>query len=177
MSEKLARLEAENTAQQIVQDCGFTALPICPFEIARRHDIHVEAKQSRKPGVSGFLIRIGNTFGIRYALHIQNEGFIRFTVAHELGHYFLPGHPERLFPAGDGLHESRSGFISNDPLERQADYFASALLMPAHQFREAVDYAGHGFAAIEKLATHCQTSITATAIRYTAFTDEAAAVI
>jgi len=40
MSEKLARLEAENTAQQIVQDCGFTALPICPFEIARRHDIH-----------------------------------------------------------------------------------------------------------------------------------------
>ncbi len=139
MSEKLARLEAENTAQQIVQDCGFTALPICPFEIARRHDIHVEAKQSRKPGVSGFLMRIGNTFGIRYALHIQNEGFIRFTVAHELGHYFLPGHPERLFPAGDGLHESRSGFISHDPLERQADYFASALLMPVHQFREAVD--------------------------------------
>ncbi len=177
MSEKLARLEAENTAQQIVQDCGFTALPICPFEIARRHDIHVEAKQSRKPGVSGFLMRIGNTFGIRYALHIQNEGFIRFTVAHELGHYFLPGHPERLFPAGDGLHESRSGFISHDPLERQADYFASALLMPVHQFREAVDYAGNGFAAIERLARQCQTSITATAIRYTTFTDEAVAVI
>jgi IrrE N-terminal-like domain len=177
MSDKLARAEAENTAQQIVEECGFTAFPICPFEIAKRHDIHVEPKQSRKPGVSGFLIRVGNAFGIRYAQHIQNEGFIRFTVAHELGHYFLPGHPEKLFPRGDGLHESKSGFISHDPLERQADYFAGALLMPVHQFREAVDSAGSGFAAIEKLAKQCKTSITATAIRYTHFTDDAVAVI
>jgi hypothetical protein len=177
MSEKLDRLEAENTAQAIVEECGFTSLPICPFEIARRHDIHVGPKQSSKPGVSGFLMRVGDAFGIRYALHIQNEGFIRFTVAHELGHYFLPGHPEKLFPSGDGLHESKSGFISNDPLERQADYFASALLMPVNQFREAVNWAGSGFAAIEKLARECKTSITATAIRYTSFTDEAVAVI
>lgn len=177
MSEKLARLEAENTAQKIVEECGFTSFPICPFDIARRHEIHVEAKQSSKPGVSGFLMRVGDVFGIRYAQHIQNDGFIRFTIAHELGHYFLPGHPDKLFPRGDGLHESRSGFISGDPLERQADYFASALLMPAHQFREAVDYAGSGFSAIEKLATECRTSLTATAIRYTTFTDDAVAVI
>lgn len=177
MSEKLDRLEAENTAQRIVEECGFTALPICPFEIAKRHDIHVEAKQSSKPGVSGFLMRVGNAFGIRYAQHIANEGFIRFTVAHELGHYFLPGHPEKLFPRGDGVHESKSGFISGDPVERQADYFASALLMPVHQFREAVDGASSGFSAIEKLAKLCKTSITATAIRYTYFTDEAVAVI
>jgi len=177
MSDKLARAEAENTAQGIVEECGFTAFPICPFDIAKRHDIHVEAKQSSKPGVSGFLMRVGNVFGIRYAQHIQNEGFIRFTVAHELGHYFLPGHPGKLFPHGDGLHESKSGFISNNPLERQADYFASALLMPVHQFREAVDGAGSGFSAIEKLAKLCKTSITSTAIRYTYFTDEAVAVI
>lgn len=177
MSDKLAQLEAENTAQRVVQECGFMAFPVCPFEIARWHDIHVEAKQSSKLGVSGFLMRVGNVFGIRYAQHIQNDGFIRFTVAHELGHYFLPGHPGKLFPRGDGLHESKSGFISHDPLERQADYFASALLMPTHQFREAVDWAGSGFAAIEKLAVECKTSITATAIRYTSFTDEAVAIV
>lgn len=177
MSDKLVRLEAENSAQRVVEEFGFTSFPICPFEIARRHDIHVESKQSSKPGVSGFLMRVGNVFGIQYAHHIQNDGFIRFTVAHELGHYFLPGHPDKLFPRGDGLHESRSGFISHDPLERQADYFASALLMPTHQFREAVDYAGSGLAAIEKLAAECKTSLTATAIRYTTFTDEAVAVI
>jgi len=177
MSDKLARAEAEHAAVQVVKDCGFTAFPICPFEIAKKHDIHVEAKQSSKPGVSGFLLRVGNVFGIRYAQHIQNEGFIRFTVAHELGHYFLPGHPEKLFPNGDGLHESKSGFISGDPFERQADCFAGALLMPDTLFSKAVDNAGTGFSAIEKLAKQCKTSITSTAIRFTQFTDEAVAVI
>lgn len=177
MSDKIARAEAEHAAVQVVKDCGYSALPICPFEIAKKHDIHIEAKPSSKPGVSGFLMRVGNSFGIRYAQHIQNDGFMRFTVAHELGHYFLPGHPEKLFPRGDGLHESKSGFISGDPLERQADCFASALLMPDVLFRRAVDNAGTGFSAIEKLAKQCRTSITSTAIRFTQFTDEAVAVI
>jgi hypothetical protein len=57
MSDKLARAEAEHAAVQVVKDCGFTAFPICPFEIAKKYDIHVEAKQSSKPGVSGFLLR------------------------------------------------------------------------------------------------------------------------
>lgn len=177
MSDKIARAEAEQTAAQVVKDCGLSALPICPFEIAKKHDIHVEAKQSSKPGVSGFLMRVGNAFGIRYAQHIQNDGFIRFTVAHELGHYFLPGHAEQLFPNGDGIHASKSGFISGNPLERQADCFAGALLMPDHLFGKAVDNAGTGFPAIEKLAKLCRTSITSTAIRFTQFTDEAVAVI
>ncbi len=177
MSDKIARAEAEHAAIRVVKACGFSTLPICPFEIAKKHNIHVEPKSSSKPGVSGFLMRVGNSFGIRYAQHIQNEGFIRFTVAHELGHYFLSGHPEKLFPRGDGIHESKSGFISGDPLERQADCFAGALLMPNSLFRKAVDDAGTGFSAIEMLAKKCKTSITSTAIRFTQFTDEAVAVI
>ena len=177
MSETLARAEAEHAAEKVIADCGFVSLPICPFEIAKRSSIHVEQKTSNNPGVSGFLIRVGNSFGIGYASHIQNDGFIRFTVAHELGHYFLPGHPERLFPNGDGIHQSCSGYISHDPLERQADCFASALLMPKKLFSKAADKAGSGFNAIEKLARECKTSITSTAIRYSIFTDGAVAVI
>jgi len=177
MSEKLARAEAEHAAERVIAECGFAALPICPFEIAKRHEIHVEPKASSARGISGFLMRVEDVFGIKYASHIQNEGFIRFTVAHELGHYFLPGHADTLFPNGKGLHESHSGFISHDPLERQADCFASALLMPKAMFAKAIDRAGSGFAAIESLARQCKTSITSTAIRFTDFTDEAVAVI
>lgn len=177
MSEKLDQLKAEKSAEKVLADCGLLSPPICPFTIAKRHDIEVRPKQSVRPGVSGFLIRIGNAFGIAYAQHIQNEGFIRFTVSHELGHYFLPGHAESLFPHGDGVHESKSGFVSGDRVERQADYFASSLLMPAEQFRKSANLSGCGFAAIEKLSREFNTSITSTAIRYTKFTDDAVAVI
>ncbi len=65
MSDTLARAEAEHSALHVVKDGGFVAFPICPFEIAKKHDIHVEAKESGQPGVSGFLMRVGDTFGIR----------------------------------------------------------------------------------------------------------------
>ena len=175
MIEKLARAEAESISQKTITECGFVAFPICPFEIAKRHEIHVEPKESTQPGVSGFLMRVGDTFGIKYASQIANEGFQRFTVAHELGHYFLPGHAEALFPSGTGIHHS--SFLSTDPLERQADWFASVLLMPEFLFKKAVDRAGYGFSAIEKLSLLCKASILATAIRFTQFTDDAVALI
>lgn len=112
-----------------------------------------------------------------YATHIKNEGFIRFTVAHELGHYFLPGHPERLFPNGQGTHESRSGFMSRDQTEEEADHFAAALLMPTKLFTHALENAGEGFAAIDVLASLCKTSITSTAIRFAAHSPDPVAII
>jgi hypothetical protein len=177
VNDTLDLLEAEGEAENVIKQHGFTALPICPFTIAKNADITVQPKDSDEPGVSGFLIRVGNVFGIQYARHIANEGFIRFTVAHELGHYFLPGHPAALFPNGDGLHRSRSGFISHDRHERQADQFASALLMPETLFTRAIDKAGQGFSAIQSLAGLCKTSITATAIRFAKYTDDPVAVI
>ena len=177
LSEKLDQQGAEREAEKAFAAHTSGELPICPFTIAKKVDIIIQPKPSSERGVSGFLMRVGNVFGIQYASHIANDGFIRFTVAHELGHYFLPGHAEHLFPNGDGLHKSRSGFISGDRYERQADYFASALLMPENLFRQRANRAGRGFAAIEKLAKEFQTSVTATAIRFTKVTDDAVAVV
>jgi len=177
VSDTIDLLEAELEADQVIKQHGFTTLPICPFTIAKKAEILVEPKDSDEPGVSGFLVRVGNAFGIQYACHIANEGFIRFTVAHELGHYYLPGHPESLFPNGDGIHRSRSGFISHDRYERQADQFASSLLMPERLFTEAIDDAGEGFPAIQSLAELCKTSITATAIRFAKYTADPVAII
>lgn len=140
------------------------SLPVCPFEIASKHDIEVEPKPTKSDGVTGFLIRVANEFLICHASHLQNEGFIRFTVAHELGHYFIPGHPQALFGDGDGIHESRA-LGSGDQLEQEADGFASALLMPRRQFIAAMRKENAGFGAIESLSKRCKTSITATAIR------------
>lgn len=168
---------AAGHAEKLVHEHGLVALPIDPFAIARDHEIEVRPKPSPSAGISGFLIKVGDTFGIMHATHIRNEGFIRFTVAHELGHYFLPGHPAKLFPHGQGTHESRSGFVSRDQTEEEADHFAAALLMPTRLFTEALADAGEGFPAIDYLASLCKTSITATAIRFAIHSPDPVAVV
>lgn len=169
--------KAESVASKVREQFSMDTLPICPFEIADKCGILVEPKDSSNGGVTGFLIRQGNAFGICHASHIKNEGFIRFTIAHELGHYFLPGHPESIFPNGDGIHRSRAGTPGNDPLEKEADSFASALLMPHDLFLDEIRKREPGFEAIESIADLCITSLTATAIQYARFSEDPIAVI
>ncbi|AOI68745.1 ImmA/IrrE family metallo-endopeptidase [Burkholderia ubonensis] len=168
--------DAEQLAEKIVSDFGLT-LPVDVVELARNHDILVEAKPSIAAGVSGMLIRHVNDFAIGYATHVRNEGFQRFSIAHELGHFFLPGHPEHIFSEGRTLHESRAGFASGDPIELQADHFAAGLLMPSSLFAKEAGKYSDGLGAIEKLAEVCKTSLTASAIRYAEVTDAAIAVV
>lgn len=152
------------------------SLPVDPFIIASKHNILVEAKSDTEPGVSGMLLRHGDAFGILYATFIPNEGFQRFSVGHELGHYFLDGHMDHVLPQ-DGFHASHAGFVSADPYEREADSFSAGLLMPKFLFRKVIGRSGQGLAAIEVAADSCRTSLTATAIRYTELTDDAVAVV
>jgi hypothetical protein len=134
------------------------------------------AKPASARGVSGMLIRHGNEFGIAYATHIDSPGFQNFSVGHELGHYYMPGHIDAVLRHGD-VHESHAGFSSDDPYELEADHFAAALLMPEALFRAAIRTAGTGLAAIEALSDVCVTSLTATAIRYARRTDDAVAIV
>lgn len=167
---------ASLAAEQIIKGLGIVSLPIDPIAIARGRDIEVVAKPATDHGVSGMLIRIGNEFAIAYATHIDNEPFQRFSVSHELGHYFLPGHVDAVIGAS-GIHESRAGFASNNRYEMEADRFAAGFLMPRHLFFPALDRAGQGLAAVESLATLCKTSLHATAIRYTQCTRDPVAIV
>jgi Zn-dependent peptidase ImmA (M78 family) len=88
---------AKQTAEGFLKKEGITTLPVDPFAIAERRDIMVEGKPDKTEGVSGMLLRHGNNFGIVYATHIPSNGFQRFSISHELGHFFLPG-PSRPAP-------------------------------------------------------------------------------
>lgn len=167
---------AKQRGEQVAIEHGQTALHVDPFAIAKAHDILIEAKPEASGGVSGMLLRHGDNFGIIYATHISNEGFQRFSIAHELGHYFLDGHVDQIL-ADTGAHVSKAGFTSSDPIEMEADSFASGLLMPAKLFRKAMTETATGMTAIEKLSTECKTSLTATAIRYAELCSDAVAVV
>lgn len=177
MTGLLLRLKvAKQRGEAVLVEEKITALPVDPFAIAQKQDIVVQAKPDTESGVSGMLLRHGNAFGILYASDIPNEGFQRFSVAHELGHYFLEGHIDHVLP-NDGIHASHAGFSSGDPYEKEADNFAVGLLMPAKPFRNLMGRARLGLADIESAREVCKTSLTSTAIRYAELTDDAIAVI
>jgi Zn-dependent peptidase ImmA (M78 family) len=168
---------AELRAINVVEKMRISSLPVDPFAIADREGILYEEIHSVSPGISGCLMKSGDNFGIFYSNRFSNEGFLRFTIAHELGHYFLDGHYQYIFSDGTGRHQSDSGFISEDRYEREADTFAAALLMPEQLFRASPAWSKPGLKAIETLAESCGTSLTATAIRYARLHDEPVTVV
>jgi hypothetical protein len=122
-------------------------------------------------------MRIGDAFGIIYSARFQSPGFRRFTVGHELGHYFLEGHVDQLFQNGQAVHTSSSGFVSDNRYEQEADAFSAALLMPKDLFRNASTQFEAGMEAVLGMSSLCETSLTSTAIRYARLSAEPVAVI
>ena len=160
-------------AERLLRDEGLLSLPVDLKELARRREIFVEPMSGSQDGVSGMLVRHGNTFGILFSTVIENRGFQRFSIAHELGHYFIDGHLDHL---GDS-HRSRAGFMSNNRYEREADFFAAGLLMPETPVLIVVSHEQEGLAAIRAIQHQAQASLTASAIRYVNLANVAVAVI
>ena len=106
---------AAAAAERVIREQGITTLPVDPIAIARSIGIDVQEKPASNGGVSGMLIRLGEQFCIAYATHIKSPGFRRFSVAHELGHYFLEGHVDAIFADGP-VHESRAWLLINGQL-------------------------------------------------------------
>lgn len=163
--DSLRRRAIEAKAEDLLRETEVTSLPVNPIQIAECLGIQVTAKPSSIKGASGWLIRSGDEFGIVYATYIDSIGFQHFSIAHELGHYMLDGHPEHVFRNGIE-HASRAGFEATDHIEREADYFAACLLMPKHLCKQLISRSHDGMAAVMQLANQCKTSLTAAALRY-----------
>lgn len=101
------------------------------------------------------------------------EGRIRFSICHEFGHYFLEEHRE-LIVSGQ-VHNSVESFKpAKDRIEKEADCFASALLIPQDAFyRFKGNRSELALADIFKLANTANASIQASLFRYTQLADEA----
>jgi predicted transcriptional regulator len=74
----------------------------------------------------------------------------RFTIAHELGHFFLHFPLVQEADPAWGMKATRWVDEQNPQLERcewEANWFAAAFLMPEKLFRASLDYGGLDFAA------------------------------
>lgn len=105
---------------------------------------------------------------------VASRGRVRFTQAHELGHYILHRHARESFQCSeaDMINWSKD----DKDLEGQADLFASYLLMPLDDYRKQVpatidlDVLGH-------CADRYGVSLTAAILKWLQYTDEKAVLV
>jgi Zn-dependent peptidase ImmA (M78 family) len=91
----------------------------------------------------------------------------RFTLSHELGHYFIDDHRNALSSGKAPAHRSKCEYESYDlAVEQEADLFASSFLMPTARFLEEAIRTKPGLPAILTLATTFAVSVTSATIRY-----------
>ncbi len=91
----------------------------------------------------------------------------RFTLAHELGHFFIDEHRIGLKSGALQPHGSVTELNNKDLIELEADYFASCLLMPELKFKNRAALSKKfSLATITDLSDSFQSSIVSSAIRF-----------
>ena len=131
-------------------------------ELARQLGLSVREVDSQ--GFDGALVRSASEMkGIIYVKQTMREQTRkRFTIAHEIGHFIL--HCGQSLSCGSTDIEAWKGDQS-DP-ERQADEFASELLLPSVEVLNQIGSQWPSFQLVGAIADHFCVSLTATARKY-----------
>lgn len=90
----------------------------------------------------------------------------RYTLAHELGHYFIDSHREGIKSGALPTHPSNSALVHLDKMEAEADYFAACLLMPIHRLKNFTGRRKFSLDIIKQVSDAFGVSLTAAALRF-----------
>jgi len=127
---------------------------------------------------SGALLFRGDKRAILLNTAIPNAGRQNFTLAHELGHYFLRHKPDFQQSGEMGFRCSPKDMKdTHRPQEIAANRFAAELLMPASQFRPMMSGAPLDYTLINHLARYFVVSKHACGSRILEFTKDACIII
>lgn len=158
---------ARRLAREVLWECGVDEpSKIDPLVVAGRRRIDVVI--GRLDGAAAQILRHGERAIIRVSDQIVQLGRLRFTVAHELGHFLLghriPDHLDAAMQAPFAKHQ-----------EREADVFATEFLMPEAWVRPMCAE-GVSFAVIDAISHGFGVSTVAAAVRYVELTSAPCAV-
>ena len=107
---------------------------------------------------------------------IREAGRRRFTVAHEVAHFVLPGHgQDECFCKSSMIESWRKDAVRKQ--EYEANRFASELLLPAKTLYPLVNKKDLTLAIIKSLALQFNTSLTATAVKCVEVSEERCALV
>lgn len=132
----------EELALQAIKKAGCTAAPIPVERVAEAMELEVLRFPFHEK-ISGLLKKEEGVIGVNQSHHPLRQ---RFTIAHELGHFLL-GHDL----IGEHSEEGVDDFFDKArPKEREANSFASSLLMPGEWVKEHVKKNGMDIETLAK---------------------------
>jgi len=187
MSWKLEQAKMRRAAEYgetIAGVLGFEHPPIDPFAVIASEDGRIRtvgdyfgnAFDGRLEYHGSYFLLFFNTIYNEWHYEGEHHPKIRFTVGHELGHYFLQAHRSFLMQNGVA-HGSKTEFSSNRNVEREADFFANGLLMPGFLLRRKVNSAPPSLSAVRAARDQFQVSLTSMLIRWVELSDFPCAVV
>lgn len=141
--------------EEVLKACHIINFPVDIEAIAKHYDISIENKLFDN-NISGMLTKEDGKYKIYVEIrHPENRK--RFTIAHELAHFFLHKNLDDNF-------EDKVFFrgVLTDSIEHQANNFASNLLMPKEVFLKEVK---EGRGRIEELSEFFKVSTLAVRVR------------
>lgn len=169
----------EKLADEVRTAYGQTVAPVNLDAIAAGESISLVPIQKCE-GFHGRIefLRESATFAIYYPdpQFAPSVTRIRFSIGHELGHYFIESHRE-LLVAGKS-HNSTPGFICDNKLEIEADEFSAALLIPGSYISQRLRRRSFmTLPEILKMGEEWESSARSAAIRYVRYAGEACAMV
>lgn len=144
-------------------------------EIFNWSDPITELKQANIQNFEGMLASNENQskWMIAYNASLSSQGRIRFTKAHELGHYILHRAMQQEFTCS---REDMLDWSEENNMEAEADKFASYLLMPLNDFRQQIDNQVT-LDMFSNCADRYGVSLTAVILKWLSYTDQKAVLV
>lgn len=141
--------------EQLRDFAADNAIPLQPVDVARlARAIGLRViSEAMDDDLSGYLERRGSgwVIGVNSLHHPKRQ---RFTIAHELGHYFLHSVEKDRFSDEILLRRNER----RNEMELEADKFAGELLMPDDEFRRKIE---DGVRSVSDLSEYFGTSMLA----------------
>ncbi len=167
--------KARQTARALVRRFGIRAPEHVWIEaLAKRLGITIV--EGRLDGALAQLVRVGDLTQIIVSDRVTDRGALRFSIAHELGHYALE-HPSR--PPVELCNRARSKRSKSDERdhEAEANAFAGELLIPYELVHRWCEVSPVSLEVAWRIAREFDVSILTAAIRFAELASERCAAV
>lgn len=134
-------------------------------------ELHAQELKGFEGGL--FWLKERKVWALLYHPHPDLPGRSNFTVAHEFGHYVLHRKLQEAFQCS----QSATLGITGARIEREADQFASYLLMPIDDYAQQVRGRRITLDVLGECADRYGVSLTAAILKWLEFTDQAAVAV